>query len=85
MPYEKAYVEEEKQERARQRAKGNACPMCLEASLTPFGGRPTCWWECTCGAYSPMKKTWEEAYEDAGGWQDVDPELNARMSPPIGG
>lgn len=66
-------------------AAGHACPACCETRLLALGGRGSCWLECPCGAYSPMSPTWEEALQEIDAWEVVDPELNARMHPPVGG
>ena len=77
-------VKEECQKRKALLAENHPCPCCGETTLQPMGGNKTCWWECPCGSYSPMSPTWEEALA-APEWLEVDPELNARMSPPVGG
>lgn len=65
--------------------KGHACPACTEVKLLACGGLGSCWLECSCGAYSPMSPTWEEALQELDAWEVVGPELNARMHPPVGG
>jgi hypothetical protein len=70
--------------RKKLREEKNPCPVCLQPGVIPLGGGKTCWWECACGAYSPMCKSWEEALK-APDWPVIDPEDNARMYPPVGG
>ncbi len=70
--------------RGRLREEKHSCPECLQAGVIPLGGGKTCWWECPCGAYSPMGKSWEEALKEPV-WNVIDPEDNARMYPPVGG
>jgi hypothetical protein len=60
------------------------CPACLEPGLLALGGRGSCWLECKCGVFSPMSPTWGEALTDVENWQEVEPELNAAMHPPVG-
>ena len=73
---------EERDERKALRAKNNVCPSCGFGIVIPLGGKPTCWWECECGAYSPLKPTWEEALADPN-WLEADPEVMACMVPPM--
>jgi hypothetical protein len=61
------------------------CPQCLKPGLAPMGGGNTCWFECSCGAYSPLATSWAAARENIEGWSVVDPNLNACMYPPVGG
>jgi hypothetical protein len=68
--------------RKRLREENHACPVCCERGILPCGGGGACWWEHECGAYSQMCRTWEDALK--GEWQLVEPELNARMFPPVG-
>lgn len=77
-------VEVDKKKRAELRLSKLSCPECFEPGLTPMGGAGTCWFECPCGAYSELCRTWEEAHVHPN-WRNVDPELNARMNPPVGG
>lgn len=78
-------VEESKETRRRFREANHPCPACCEPTLTPMGGPGNCWIECKCGVFSPMSKSYEEALADVENWQEVEPELNARMHPPVGG
>jgi hypothetical protein len=80
----KALVKQGIEERNAARRAMHACPMCKEPQLAPMGGPGSYWFECQCGAYSPLKPTLEEALNPEG-WQMVDPDLNALMYPPIGG
>jgi hypothetical protein len=77
-------VQEGIAKRAALREENHTCPECTLPTLIPLGGNGTCWWECQCGAYSPMAITWEAALA-APQWLMVDPEANARMHPPVGG
>lgn len=77
------HIKDQAKKRAALRGEGRSCPACFEGSPIPLGGEPTCWWECSCGNYSGMCRTWDEAF--ASEWVLVDPDLNARMYPPVGG
>lgn len=79
-------VEESTRLREEFRAKNATCPVCgLEGHLQPCGGVGSFWIECPCGAYSALSSTLEEALTNLDGWHQVDPDLNARMYPPVGG
>lgn len=78
-------VFQDRDKRVKLRGEGHLCPVCEVNKVVPLGGFTSCWWECPCGAYSPMARTWEEALQDVANWQMIDPELNARMHPPVGG
>ena len=64
----------------------HTCPVCgsNDPILMPMGGPGSYWFEHTCGAYSLVKPTLEEALKPEG-WTTISPEDNARMYPPIGG
>lgn len=64
-------------------AEPHQCPNCLEPNPIPLGGNGSCWWECRCGAYSPLRLSWEVATK-ATPWLLVDPDVNARMYPSVG-
>ena len=78
-------IREDRARRMAFREESHSCPMCGAPGLIPLGGNRTCWFECSCGAYSALSPTWEEALSNTQGWQNVDPGLNARMVPPVGG
>jgi hypothetical protein len=77
----------EKSTRLRQEfaATKPVCPCCGQQTLSVLGGVGSFWLECTCGSYSALSETCSAALENVGGWQKIDPELNACMYPPIGG
>lgn len=76
-------VTAERDQRKQLREAYHVCPLCRKEFVVPLGGGRTCWWECKCGGYSQLCRTWEDALTSQ--WVVVDPELNARMYPPIGG
>jgi hypothetical protein len=76
-------VEQSKKARQAFQQANHECPVCGELGLLPLGGPGSYWIEHSCGAYSEMKPTLEEALNSK--WVNVDPELNARMYPPVGG
>jgi hypothetical protein len=70
MSYSKEVVEQSKKDRQAFRDKlqrdWTPCPFCTEPLIvqgSPCGGAGHCWIECTCGAYSPLCKTWDEALQ----------------------
>ena len=83
--YNDEIVEKAKQERISFKEKNHKCPICEEMTLSPFGGPGHYWIECPCGSYSPIKNSYNEALLDVEHWLEIDPELNARMYPPVGG
>jgi len=76
-------VEQGKQDRQAFRGEDHRCPECGGSDLMPCGGPGSYWIEHSCGAFSEMKPTLDQAL--ASTWQYVDPELNVRMHPPVGG
>ena len=70
-------------ERKAFKEEGHACPLCGGSDLFPCGGPGSYWIEHFCAAYSQIAPTLKEALESD--WVQVDPELNNRMHPPIGG
>lgn len=89
--YPKEIVEKSKQDRMAFQKEGRSCPSCGEAGfdgvpsppLSPCGGPGSYWIEHSCGAYSQLMPTLEEAYDSE--WVKVDADLNASMHPPVGG
>ena len=71
------------QDRQAFRIEDHPCPTCGQHGLMPCGGPGSYWVEHSCGSYSEMKPTLQEALSST--WQAVDPELNVRMHPPVGG
>lgn len=49
------------EDRIKHRALNHCCPVCDEPGLVPFGSPRAYWFECACGAFSPMKDTLDEA------------------------
>lgn len=76
-------VKKDRETRKSLRSENRECPVCFEAGVIPLGGMNSCWWEHKCGAYSPLSKTWEEAFTDIN-WNLIDEECNACMYPQIG-
>ena len=66
--------------------KKEVCPVCKKSGIVQYGGRGHFWFEHSCGSYSPVCETIKEAFDQ---WksnpQQVDPELNSRMWPRVGG
>lgn len=85
MPADMETVRKDSDRRKAFNGERNLCPCCGEMTLQPLGGSATVWIECQCGSYSPMKATYEEALAAVDEWEQVDPELDARMYPPVGG
>jgi hypothetical protein len=88
MSYSKEVVEQSKKDRQAFRDKlqrdWTPCPFCTEPLIvqgSPCGGAGHCWIECTCGAYSPLCKTWDEALQrwptEMKHWDDKDPDPGA--------
>lgn len=65
-------------------AQNRECPVCFESGCIALGGMNHCWWEHKCGAYSPLAKSWEEAFTDVDNWELIDEVDNARLYPQIG-
>jgi len=68
---------------------GRTCPACGgENSAIALGSERQgfCWFEHSCGSYSPSASTWESAYEK---WlkdpQKLPKNTGIKMYPPIGG
>lgn len=79
-----AFAERGNRERKAAKDANHCCPICGGPGLLPLGGPGSYWFEHTCGAYSRLCATLEEALNPEG-WQVVDAELNAAMYPPVGG
>lgn len=81
--YPKEIVEQSRQERAAFTEGYRSCPHCGELGLLACGGPGSYWIEHSCGAYSKLSATLEEAY--ASEWELIGEDMNGAMIPPVGG
>lgn len=77
-------VKQSTEARRRVREASHECPLCGQPGLQPLGGMRSCWFECSCGAYSPLSATWEEALSNTDAWQIIGADSNACMHPKVG-